>query len=498
MCLPSLDGPSRRQCDLDRDGMRGTASAWWPDVPSVAGVLADSGSMAIAAALWMAAVSLVGTAGAVRAAVPRATALASVAASARSGPLEVASSVRGTAAPVAAILAIAAIWWLVVRGHLLGGPAALLYPTAWTALAMLAAGTAVRRARRTGPRQIPVARRLPHLVTATLAAEMVIATAAAAAAWAMSHTAGVMVSQAELLGAVVVARALTFLPILPAGAPVADLAMISTLHAVGVPVEAAVATLLLWRCALLVAAATAAAAARLPAAHAHFDHEQHGSRRVGDLLHRAAFALCGAAPAPLSAWLRRRSFDMLFSWSDDPWEYDRSAYERSKRHVLMSAVPPGARLVVELGCAEGHNLRAIATGRPGARVVGIDVSAKAVAAARARAEGASLWVEVLQSEARHAADALTRHGISGVDTVIIAETLYYLGGPRRVAAELLGLRQVLAPGATVVLLHPVLDAERLHHAALSALAARTVSRREVGDPQRPYVVETALTVPAIA
>lgn len=478
--------------------MTGTAGEWWPDLSSVAGVLADGGSTAIAAALWMAAVSLVATAGVVRAAVPRATALASVAASARSGPLAVSSSVRGTAAPVAAILAIAAIWWLVVRGHLPDGPAAVLLPTAWTALAVLAAGTAVRRARRTAPGRIPIARRLPHLITATLAAEVVIATAVAAAAWAMSHTAGVMVSQAELLGAVVVARALTFLPILPAGAPVADLAMVSTLHAVGVPVEAAVATLLLWRCALLMAAATAAAAARLPAAHAHFDREQHSSPRVGDLLHRAAFALYGAAPAPVSAWLRRRSFDLLFSLGDDPWEYERSPYERRKRDVLMSAVPPGARLVVELGCAEGHNLRAIATSRPGARVVGIDVSAKAVGAARARAEGASLRVEVLQSEVRDVADVLAQHGIAEVDTVIIAETLYYLGGPRRVAAELQGLRQVLAPGATVVLLHPVLDAERLHPAALSALAARTVSRVAVGDPQRPYVVETALTASAMA
>lgn len=218
-----------------------------------------------------------------------------------------------------------------------------------------------------------------------------------------------------------------------------------------------------------------------------------GESALGEGLHRGVFRVIGAMPAPISTRIRRGVFDTRFRWDADPWQYEDLPYEIRKRQELLRHMPRDATTVLEIGCAEGHNLRALAALLPEARIIGIDVSARAVQLAGQRARSAGLAIEAIQTDVRRAPDALRDRKVPSADVVVIAETLYYLGNPERIARELRPLGSTLAPGTTVVLLHPVRDAQRLHDAAFAALGATRATTDAVADPVRPFVVETAVT-----
>jgi hypothetical protein len=97
-------------------------------------------------------------------------------------------------------------------------------------------------------------------------------------------------------------------------------------------------------------------------------------------------------------------------------------------------------------------------------------------------------VTVLEADFRGAPAALRARGITAIDTLILSEVLYYLGGPGKVQTELAGLRDLLADGCRVLLLHPSPDAERLHQAALTALGAAPGEVIVVDDPDRPVTL----------
>ena len=74
------------------------------------------------------------------------------------------------------------------------------------------------------------------------------------------------------------------------------------------------------------------------------------------------------------------------SWADEWRRTDRSFAELTPRLLEAIAALPG-RDVVDIGCGAGELSLAIADGRPGAHVLGIDVSADLVATATIRAQG---------------------------------------------------------------------------------------------------------------
>jgi SAM-dependent methyltransferase len=188
-------------------------------------------------------------------------------------------------------------------------------------------------------------------------------------------------------------------------------------------------------------------------------------------------------------------FESLFTAAEDPWRYDELTYERRKRELLMARIVPLARSIVEVGCADGHNLAAFAAAHHDARVIGLDISPAAVRAARRRTKSMPN-VHVAVSDL-HQAPRVMRDldvldvDVLDVDVLELAEVLYYVGGPRQVRDELRGLRSLLHPAGTVVLVHPVADADRLHSAAVDALGCTPVERVLVEDPARPFVIAVA-------
>jgi SAM-dependent methyltransferase len=456
-------------------------------------VVGKSGPAALVVVSVIALAALAVMAMSVQVAAPGASLISCLTATSQVSHRELTSIMRAIAAPVATVLAIGAGVLLLARDHVAGNTPAL--SVAWLALASAAASIAISRARTATARSSAFTRRIPHLCAATLVGEVLFAAAVTIAAWAMSHTAGVPISPLEAFAAVILARALTFLPWLPAGAPVADVAMVLTLHAIGAPTEAAIATALLWRLALSLTAIGTWLASRAAVARKPLPEPDHAGSRLGEYVHRSVFRALSALPSPISKVLRRLLFDAVFRLSDDPWDYDCEPYEQRKRMNLLRQLPADARVVLEVGCAEGHNLRAIARAIPEAHLIGIDISQRAVDVAIERAIQDDLSMEIICIDARHANDALAARDIGPVDLVVIAETLYYLGGPERVAAELHGLRGMLSSHATIVLLHPERDAQHLHAAALRALGAQSSATHRGDDPERPYLVEVARVQP---
>lgn len=210
--------------------------------------------------------------------------------------------------------------------------------------------------------------------------------------------------------------------------------------------------------------------------------------KFGDAAHRRAYWLLAGLPVSLARFGRHLTFQTHFSRSDDPWRYATSDYERRKRDVLVSAVPAGAETIVEVGCAGGHNLLALARRHPASRVIGLDISGRAVQAAR-RLVASQPNVHVAQSDVVRAADVLRQLRVTRVDTLVLAEVLYYLGNPAQVMTELRRLRPMVTHDGHVVLLHPRPDAARLHGPALSALRAQRQLRLHVDDLVRPFVVD---------
>jgi SAM-dependent methyltransferase len=117
---------------------------------------------------------------------------------------------------------------------------------------------------------------------------------------------------------------------------------------------------------------------------------------------------------------------------------------------LAPASPASCR-VLEIGCAEGRNLLPMAAGLPGSRFVGLDLSERHVAVARASAEALGLRnVEFLVADIEVAGDAL------GTFDYIIAHGVYSWipEGARRRLLALCGA--LLAPEGVAYVSHNVL------------------------------------------
>ncbi|EWT07774.1 hypothetical protein N864_23665 [Intrasporangium chromatireducens Q5-1] len=293
----------------------------------------------------------------------------------------------------------------------------------------------------------------------------------------------------------VVARGLTLTRTPRAGLALADGAFFATLLGAGLSAGVSLATVAVWRAGLglarLVAVVGGRGRARSPTS-VGLPSEPTGSP-LGEWLHRTAFRVLASLPPRLARRTRAGVFKVLFSLSEDPWRYDMLPYERRKRVALVDGVPPAAGdagPIVELGCADGHNLQALADGYPHTRIVGLDISPLAVTAARRRTAHQS-HVQVEQADARGAGAALQAVGVSSIAVLVVAEVLYYLGGPAQLAVELKTLAPLLKPSAVLILVHGTSDAERLHPAAVTALDCSTTDRVIIDDPYRPFVVETA-------
>jgi len=108
-------------------------------------------------------------------------------------------------------------------------------------------------------------------------------------------------------------------------------------------------------------------------------------------------------------------FERLFLWSDDPWNFQSSRYEKDRLEFLLQIINNyPCDSILEVGCAEGiftTHLQNIAR-----QVVAIDISPTALSRARQRCPGTSFSQKDLRDFT----------SITRFDLVICSETLYYM------------------------------------------------------------------------
>ena len=214
-----------------------------------------------------------------------------------------------------------------------------------------------------------------------------------------------------------------------------------------------------------------------------------GESAVTRRLHRAFFATVARLPRPASRWAQARIFNGLFA-SGTPWPYAESSYESTKRDHLISGVPERARMIVEVGCADGHNLELLAARSTDARVIGVDISSRACSLARGRIRAnpeVSSRVDVVHTDTTTFAGR--RHDLHGcVDVIVLSEVLYYLGSGRVFADQVKPLGRLLAPDGQVVAVHTCADAPALHTRLANALGLTPTSENEISADGQAFTI----------
>lgn len=107
--------------------------------------------------------------------------------------------------------------------------------------------------------------------------------------------------------------------------------------------------------------------------------------------------------------------ERLFQWSEDPWNFRSSQYEKDRLHFLLEVIKRYPHdTILEVGCAEGvftSQLRNL-----GKQVVAIDVSPTALSRAKRHCPDVSFIHQSLQDFS----------SATKFDLVVCAETLYYM------------------------------------------------------------------------
>lgn len=137
-------------------------------------------------------------------------------------------------------------------------------------------------------------------------------------------------------------------------------------------------------------------------------------------------------------------FDALYATSADPWRVESSGYEAAKYEASLAALPhPRYASALDVGCTIGVFTRRLAARCD--RLLGLDVSAKAVAAARERCRDlANVAIERLEVPRQWPAGRF--------DLVVLSEILYYL--PDDDLTELAQrIGGALLPGGTILMVH---------------------------------------------
>jgi hypothetical protein len=398
------------------------------------------------------------------------------------------NSARLATLVTAAFLGLIGALALTLSGH---PPAPIIALAPAVIAASIAMITAARISKPTATRSI-LANRGARLLASAVFVEVSSAFAMVVTVAVVTHTAGLTaISLVEVAAITLATRLAVSLTPWPGGVGVADAVMLLPLMWIGVPLHVGLAAVLIWRAGSLLAVSAAFVIARTTRA-VPSNASGATSGDGGRLLHRALFATLGFLPRALRHALRRRVFDALFSLSDDPWRYEQTAYEHRKRQHLLMAVGAQVHTIIEVGCADGHNLRAVAQANPHATIIGTDVSPIAVdIASRHTSEFPN--VRVVRAE------QLSRIGIEDrFDCVILAEVLYYLGSERAMRETLQPVRDRMSDACRVILLHGSADAPELHARAARAMGLRTAEHQHINEPERPFLVTIATPTEAPA
>lgn len=369
---------------------------------------------------------------------------------------------------------------LLISGH---APAPFLVIAPPALAVAIAALLAVRTWHAPEPRSV-LKKRGSRLIASSLFAEVSLAFAVVVTVIVVIHTEGLTAFSIVEIAAISLASRLAMrLTPWPAGIGIADAALLIPLTWIGVPIHVALSAILIWRASSLLVVTAALILTRGSLSASMNSIGQH-STDLGRIFHRALFMTISLLPAPARDAVRRKVFNRLFALSQDPWDYQTSHYEARKRECLLAAIPPNIHGLAEVGCAEGHNLVALARMRPEMTLFGLDISEAAITIATKRAGGHSNIHFLSPSEPDNFAMLRTE----GIDCVVLSEVLYYMGHQQSMRKNFAQLREVMRPGCYVVMLHGASDAQVLHQRAMRALNLRVISETRVDDLIRPFVL----------
>lgn len=140
-----------------------------------------------------------------------------------------------------------------------------------------------------------------------------------------------------------------------------------------------------------------------------------------------------------------QALEELEAWhrTADPWQYESHPDDAKRRDILLSELPRIAYArTLDVGCGQGFVTRAL----PGRSVLGIDISAEAVARAEADRDGR---IRYLQCGLFDAARALE----GSFDLVVITGVLYpqYIGNALQVVYRVVD--RLLADGGVLASVH---------------------------------------------
>lgn len=170
------------------------------------------------------------------------------------------------------------------------------------------------------------------------------------------------------------------------------------------------------------------------------------------------------------AWL-----DLAYRAFDLPFVLDRRG---DPRRAMVRRIPAGARRVVDVCCGPGNSALATARAHPGSSVLGVDLSATALAAARGRARHRRLDnLSLGRMNATHLALA-----DGSCDVATISFGLHELD-PDVMLRALAEIARVLAPGGC---LHIVDFAPETHWLRAPILA---IFLRLVEPPHMPWFLQ---------
>ena len=146
----------------------------------------------------------------------------------------------------------------------------------------------------------------------------------------------------------------------------------------------------------------------------------------------------------MSGRLGREYFEGLYAASGDPWNFETSDYEREKYHRTLEVLGDRRfRRALEAGASIGVFTGMLA-GRCDA-LLAVDVSEKAVAAARERLTG----LDHVRVERRTLPEEMPE---GPFDLIVASEVLYYF--PREEMLQMLGgFEAALAPGGALLAVH---------------------------------------------
>ena len=182
----------------------------------------------------------------------------------------------------------------------------------------------------------------------------------------------------------------------------------------------------------------------------------------------------------LGRGLYRRGYFELRYRRRDPWKYLSSDYKRERHERMLTwcrLLQP--QRVLELGCSEGVFTAALAAFT--AEVVGLDISARAVARAKERCTAfPGAQIEQL--------DVLQELPSGLFDLVVCTEVLYYLE-PRTLGNLRDRVVERVRPGGNLLLVHCWPQAEMFHHEVFAASPLlKPVQTQLVSDNPRPYAM----------